>query len=129
MYAASCCSGAVAFTASGPPTMMGTCHCSRCRKLGASTIAFVRRDDLHWQRGQEHVAQYQPEAPYTYARCFCRLCGTALGEILSQADSFPIPANVFDGDIGLPNQFHVYVSEKPEWSVICDGAPQYATAP
>ena len=129
MYEASCCCGAIAFTLAATPTMMGTCHCTRCRKLGASTIAFVRREDLHWQRGKDQVAEYLPDAPYTYARCFCRVCGTALGEILSDADSVPIPANVFDTDLGLANQFHVFVAEKPGWSQICDGAPQYTTNP
>jgi hypothetical protein len=104
--------------------MMGTCHCSRCRKVGASTIAFVRREDLHWIEGKECVALYQPEPPYKYGRCFCKVCGTSLGEILSEETSFPIAANALDTDFGLKNQFHEFTSEKPGWYEICDGAPQ-----
>lgn len=40
----SCCCGAVAFELAKPPTMMATCHCARCRKLGASTFVSVRRE-------------------------------------------------------------------------------------
>ena len=103
---------------------MGTCHCSRCRKVGASTIVFVKKGSVHWLEGKEHVKLYQPEAPYKYPRCFCQICGTSLGEILSEEESFPIAANVLDTGMALKNQFHEFVAEKPDWYEICDGAPQ-----
>lgn len=124
MVSGSCCCGAVQFELLAPPSMMGTCHCSRCRKSGASTIVFVRREDLRWRQGKEQVALYQPEAPYKYGRCFCRICGTSLGEILSDAESFPIAANAIDTDLGLKNQFHEFVSDKPGWYDISDEAAQ-----
>ena len=103
---------------------MGTCHCSRCRKAGASTIVFVNKEDLRWVKGREQVALYQPSPPYKYGRCFCKICGTSLGEILSEDNSFPIAANALDTEIGLKNQFHEFVSEKPAWYDICDDVPQ-----
>jgi len=109
--------------------MMGTCHCSRCRKAGSSTIVFVRKDALTWLRGKEHVATYQPDAPYKYQRCFCKICGTSLGEILSEADSFPIAANALDTEMDLKNRFHEFVSEKPGWYEICDDARQFEGHP
>jgi hypothetical protein len=124
MIDASCCCGSVRFKLLAKPSMMGTCHCSRCRKLGASTIAFVKKQDLEWLQGKENVALYQPEAPYKYGRCFCRTCGSSLGEILSEEESFPIAANALDTDAGLVNSFHEFVGEAPGWSQICDDAPQ-----
>lgn len=120
----SCCCGAVKFALTSPPSVMGTCHCSRCRKVGASVLVFVRREDLQWRQGKEHVALYAPEAPYRYGRCFCRICGTSLGEILSEEETFPIAATALDTEVGLRNQFHVFTAEKPGWSDICDEAPQ-----
>ena len=124
MIEGSCCCGAVRFQLASEPSMMGTCHCSRCRKAGASTIVFVKKHDLIWVSGKEQVALYQPAAPYKYGRCFCKICGTSLGEILSEDDSFPIAANALDTDISLNNQFHEFVAEKPSWYDICDDAPQ-----
>lgn len=124
MIDGSCCCGAVTFQLTSEPAMMGTCHCSRCRKVGASTMVFVRKDSLRWLSGKGHVALYQPASPYKYGRCFCRICGTSLGEILSEEDSFPIAANALDTDPGLRNRFHEFVSEKPAWYDICDDAPQ-----
>ncbi len=122
MIKGSCCCGAVKFELTAQPSMMGTCHCSRCRKVGASAIVFVKRKDLKWLQGQEHVMLYQPAPPYKYCRCFCKVCGTSLGEILSKEDSFPIAANALDGGLELKNQFHEFVVEKPSWYEICDDA-------
>ena len=124
MIEGSCCCGAVKFRLASEPSLMGTCHCSRCRKVGASTIVFVEKADLTWIQGKDRVALYRPTAPYKYGRCFCEICGTSLGEILSDEDSFPIPANAFDTGLTLRNQFHEFVSEKPAWSDICDDAPR-----
>lgn len=124
MIDGSCLCGAVRFRLTAPPTLMGTCHCSRCRKAGASTIVFVKRESLDWVQGRDRVALFQPGAPYKYGRCFCRDCGTSLGEILSEEESFPIAADALDGDPGIRNAFHEFVAEKPAWAAICDDAPQ-----
>ena len=124
MIKGSCCCMAVQFELLAEPTMMGTCHCSRCRKAGASTIVFVKREDLKWIQGRDQVALYHPEPPYKYGRCFCKVCGSSLGEILSKEDSFPIAANALDSEFTLKNQFHEFVDEKPSWYRICDDAKQ-----
>ena len=125
MIKGSCCCGVVKFELLAEPSMMGTCHCSRCRKVGASTIVFVKKDDLKWIQGKDHVALFQPTSPYKYGRCFCKICGTSLGEILSEEDSFPIAANALDSELALENQFHEFVVEKPSWYKICDHAKQF----
>lgn len=125
MIKGSCCCGAVQFTLQAPPSMMGVCHCTRCRKLGASTMVFIKKDDLVWVQGRDQVQVFAPQPPYQYSRCFCRACGTSLGEILSDSDSFPISAHALDDDISLRVKFHEFVAEKPDWSPICDDAPQF----
>jgi hypothetical protein len=123
----SCCCGAIRFELLAEPSMMATCHCTRCRKVGASTFVFVRKEDLRWIRGRDHVQLFEPASPYKYGRCFCKTCGTSLGEILSEADSFPIAASALDSGLGLnlKNRFHEFVAEKPSWYEICDDARQY----
>jgi hypothetical protein len=120
----SCCCGAVKFELLNQPSMMGTCHCSRCRKVGASTIVYVKREDLKWVQGKEYVEVYKPQATYKYERSFCKICGTSLGEILSDLDSFPIAANALDDEMDVKNSLHEFVDEKPSWYQICDGAKQ-----
>nr|WP_243144801.1 GFA family protein [Litoreibacter roseus] len=111
------------------PSMMGTCHCSRCRKVGASAIVFIKKSDLEWVQGKEKLTTFQPAAPYLYSRCFCQICGTSLGEILSDDDTFPISANALDDAFEVRNQFHEFVAEKPSWYEICDAAQQFQGHP
>lgn len=129
MLKGSCCCGAVRFTVDQAPSMMATCHCTRCRKVGASTFVFVQRDSFQLETGASEVATYAPERDYRYARDFCRHCGSALGEMSGESDSFPLPANLFDDPLDLRVRFHEFVAEKPDWLPICDDARQFSGHP
>lgn len=129
MIDGSCCCGAVKFQIAAKPSLMGTCHCSRCRKVGASVLVFVKKQDLKWLEGRDQVALYTPPAPYKYGRCFCKICGTSLGEILSEESTFPISANALDTELDITNQFHEFVAEKPRWLEIGDAAKQFEGHP
>jgi hypothetical protein len=115
MIKGSCCCGNIKFELTKQPIMMGTCHCSRCRKSGSSTSVFVEKDSIRWIQGKELVATHIPEPPFKYLRNFCSRCGTSLGEILSSEDSFPIAANCLDDYPIVRNQFHEFVDSKPAW--------------
>ena len=129
MLNGSCCCGAVKFTVSEPPSMMATCHCTRCRKVGAATFVFVKRAALGLTEGEDAIAFYRPEDGYRYTRSFCSRCGTSLGEIGGEGDSFPIPASCFDDPLELTVRFHEFVAEKPAWLPICDDAKQFERHP
>lgn len=129
MLKGSCCCKSVKFEIHGPPVVMGTCHCTRCRKVGASTILLINKDSLTITSGKEFIATYFPEQSYKYKRNFCKNCGTSLGEIISTNEMFPIPANTIDIDLPLSVSFHEFVSEKPNWYEICDTAKQFIGHP
>ncbi|MCV3271281.1 GFA family protein [Roseobacter sinensis] len=111
----SCACGTVRFAIEGRPSALGTCHCSRCRKLGSSTILFVTRDQFRLLSGADHIKTISPRPPYTYTRSFCRACGTALGEPLSPDASFPINAHCLDDDPGVAHGFHEFTEDRPAW--------------
>jgi len=118
MIAGSCCCDAVKFTLSTKPKFLGICHCSRCRKLGASEFFMVEANSLTWIAGKELVSVYEPEPPFIYKRCFCSQCGTNLGEILSTESEFPVAANSLNIDPGLPVLFHEHIASKPSWQLL-----------
>lgn len=95
--------------------MMGMCHCSRCRNVGASSLAFVKSDKFKISTGREKITTFKAEPPYEYDRCFCSVCGTSFGEVLSKMDYFPINANCIDTEFEIENKFHEFVSEKASW--------------
>ena len=129
MIGGSCCCGAIRFTLTAPPSMLAICHCSRCRKAGASAFVFVDKADFHWVAGHELVQRFVPAPPYKLIRSFCRVCGSGLGEIGSDDQSFPVAANLLDDDFGLRPRFHEFVDEKPAWYEICDDAKQFPRHP
>lgn len=129
MIKGSCCCGAIQFEISESPSMMGMCHCSRCRKVGASALAFVKSETFKITTGRDNITTFKAEPPYKYDRCFCSLCGTALGEVLSGLEYFPINANCIDSEIELEIKFHEFVSEKPRWFKIGDQAKQFYDHP
>lgn len=129
MIKGSCCCGVVQFELAEEPSMMGTCHCSRCRKVGSSTLVFVKSEALKITQGLDKISVYKAVPPYKYDRCFCSVCGTTLGEILSNEDTAVVAANCLDVDIQLENKFHEFVSEKPSWLKIGDTAKQFDEHP
>jgi hypothetical protein len=129
MISGSCCCGDVKFELKEQPAMMGTCHCSRCRKVGASTIFFTKKENFTLRSGAENISYYPPENGYQYTRSFCKKCGSSLGEIGSENDSFPIPANLMDDPLELDVKFHEFTSEKPHWYDITDDAKQFTGHP
>jgi hypothetical protein len=92
-------------------------------------LLFVNADKFQITSGREKIVTYKAEPPYKYDRCFCSLCGTALGEVLSDMESFPINAHCMDSEIETENAFHEFVSEKPSWFKIGDNAKQFDEHP
>lgn len=125
----SCSCGTVAFTLSSPPSIMGTCHCTRCRKAGAGTFVIVKRSALRLMAGADAITTWKSGAPHDCEHSFCARCGTTLGEITSTNATFRVAASCFDDELGVRNGFHEFVSEKPGWQAICDEAKQFATQP
>jgi len=129
MYEGSCCCGGVKFTVAQKPRFVAACHCSRCRKVGATPFAMVHAEGFELLSGKELIVEYRPEPPFKYTRCFCGACGTSLGEITSRGKLFPIPVNCFDGEVDLEIAFHEHVATKPAWYPIAAGAKQFEGDP
>jgi hypothetical protein len=130
MLRGSCCCKAIEFEVDAEPKMIGTCHCSRCRKTGAPAFIVIRSDAFRFTKGQEFVARYVPEPPYTSPRLFCQKCGTALAELeLPQQGWGSVAVSALDGDPGVRNRFHEYVNSKAPWYEILDGQPQFQERP
>ncbi|MEQ9366654.1 MAG: GFA family protein [Leptospirales bacterium] len=129
MIHGSCCCGAVKFSLSKDPIFLAICHCSRCRKLGCSEFFMVRKDAFSWVSGRDAVAEYVPEKPYKYKRCFCKRCGSSLGEILSTDEEFPLSANSLDSDPEIKVWFHEHVASKPSWQLVHQEAKRFEGDP
>ena len=125
----SCVCGGVRFELRGRPLWLSYCHCSRCRKVGGMANLTVLAEHFRWTAGKELVARYEPEPPFHLVRCFCRVCGTYLGEPDTHPKAFPISAHALDDDPGVRPVLHEHVADKAPWYEIHDELPRFEADP
>jgi hypothetical protein len=83
-----CFCGAVEFSVTGKPEVMGYCHCSSCREWGAApvnTFTLWRRDKVHVTKGADKVGGYRKTPQIE--RKWCTLCG---GHLLTDIHSLEL---------------------------------------
>ena len=131
MIKGSCLCGGVKYEADGPLTAMARCHCVQCRKASGAEFATngnVPKDGFRIVVGEELLGEY--ESSPGRVRVFCGRCGSPL---FKRNDSQPqvvrLRLGCIDTEIQERPLAHVFVSEKPKWSEICDGLPQYDARP
>ncbi len=118
----------VQFEVDEEPTMMGTCHCTRCQRVTGSssgTAVLVAPDNFTVTQGEDLIKEYAEEG-FT-SRFFCSNCGSFLygrGENMMY-----VGAGAFDGDPGARPQFHMMVDHKAVWEEIHDDLPQFPEYP
>lgn len=118
----------VKFEVDEAPTMMGTCHCTRCQRQGGSggsTAIVIDPEKFAVTQGEELVKEYA-EGGFT-SRYFCGNCGSFLygrGENMMYA-----AAGAFADDPGVRPQFHMFVGSKAPWDEIHDELPQFPEYP
>jgi len=126
MIRGSCLCGKVKFEISGTPHSLSYCHCSRCRKTAGvfSTVMIGKAQDLNVVQGRDEIAKYVPEPPWKLERCFCRTCGTSLGDMAGD-DVYVIAASALDDDPGIKPTLHIHTAAKPHWYEIDDDLKKF----
>lgn len=128
-YRGSCLCKAIQFEVDEFLPEAGHCHCSMCRKFhGASfaTLASVPNASFHWISGEDELKGYTAENGTV--RSFCQHCGSSLFFAMPQAspDIIEVALGVFDDDIPLEPDVHIFVESGANWTVLADNLPKYA---
>jgi len=126
MIKGSCLCGKVKFEISGEPSSLSYCHCSRCRKSAGifSAVLIGKADDLQVTAGQDQIAKCIPSAKGMLERCFCKECGTSLGD-MATGDIYVIAASALDSDPGIRPTLHIHTASKPDWYQITDDLKKF----
>lgn len=126
MIKGSCLCGAVKFEIAGKPDSLSYCHCARCRKAAGlfSAVLVGKAGDLTVTRGQDNIARLKPGKDWRFARCFCRDCGTSLGDMVT-GDIYVVAASALDDDPGIRPTAHIHTASKPDWYDIRDDVMQF----
>lgn len=121
MIKGSCLCEKVKFQISGEPFSLSYCHCSRCRKAAGvfSAVLVGNADDLLVTAGQDDIAKYIPGPEWKFERCFCRECGTSLGD-MATGDIYVVAVSALDDDPKIRPTAHIHTASKPDWYEIVD---------
>ena len=124
LSAGGCHCGAVRYEISGPLRGVVMCHCTECQKLNGhlgahskaptAAIRIVRDDGLQWYPINDNAR-----------RGFCRQCGSPLFWEARGQFATGIVAGSLDDPAGLELLGHIFVGEKPSYSVIGDDLPRF----
>lgn len=128
MNAGACLCGRVRYEVDGPYAELIHCHCSMCRKHHGAPFASVvtaPRAGFRWIQGEEDVISYASSPAWT--RRSCRICGSVVSTLTDQTAC--IPAGNLVGELGTPQEMHIFVGSKAPWHSIGHPTPQHDTVP
>ncbi len=126
MYTGQCLCGTVAFEVDEIVGPFELCHCTRCRKSTGSAFAATvgaRASGFRITCGRDHIKTFElpvVEQPPAYTTCFCSRCGSAIPYADPAADWLEIPAGLFDTELPLSPERHIYIEYKATWESIHD---------
>ena len=126
-YEGQCFCGAVEVSVSGPPQVMGYCHCDDCRAWSASPVngfSIWSAEAVTITKGEEHIGTYKKTE--NSHRKFCKECG---GHIMTDHPGggiVDVYASILPG-LSFEPSIHVYYGEKI--MPVPDGLPKFKDIP
>jgi len=127
VYEGSCFCGAVQFTVSGGPAVMGYCHCESCRSWSAGPVnAFTlwKPEAVQITRGADNIGTYN-KTPKS-SRKWCKTCG---GHLFTEHPLWGL-IDVYAAVIPtFPHQAGVHVNYQETKLPMRDGLPKMKDIP
>jgi hypothetical protein len=130
MHVGHCLCGAVRYTVLSPFRYSFYCHCARCRAVTGSAFSVfgaVEKDHLRVESGEENIAVLERNPDNLVSRC--KLCGSPLFALVSEARFFHVQLGTVVGDPGIRPTCHIFVAFKAPWYTITDSLPQHDGLP
>ncbi|WP_460225125.1 GFA family protein [Aurantivibrio infirmus] len=113
-----CLCGTVKYSVKGEISSFHLCYCSRCRLATGSAHAsnmFSQPHYLTWISGENNIQRYELESAKSFAKQFCRTCGSAVPYINRSKTFLVIPAGtVVDGLNVIPDD-RIFCASKASW--------------
>ena len=118
-----CNCGAVSFSVTAAPGVVGYCHCTRCqRRTGAATSAqaWIDGDTLVFESGEELVRGWtHPDGGFE--KRFCSICGSHLfARSPSDPRQMAVRLGVLDPGHGLVPSYRHFTAYAADWEPIPD---------
>ncbi len=128
--AGSCLCGNVTFEVDGAITGVGSCHCSKCRKVsgtGGNAQFIVRTERFRWIRGQDHLQAFR--RPDGWGPDRCRTCGSPVPQSFDGGRRMWVPAGLMDDDLATDIKLHIFCGSRADWDHEAPDARHYDEYP
>ena len=111
-----CLCGGVAFEVDGPVRGVGSCHCSKCRRVSgtAGNAQFiVKMERFRWTRGQQDVVAFR--LPDGWGPTRCKTCGSPVPESYDNGKSMWVPAGLMNDPLETSIVRHIFCGSRADW--------------
>jgi hypothetical protein len=112
----SCLCGTVAFEVAGSIAGVGSCHCSKCRKVSgtAGNAQFiVRAERFHWLQGHDDVVAFK--LPDGWGPSRCKTCGSPVPASYGDGKRVWVPAGLMDEPLKTSVVQHIFCGSQADW--------------
>ena len=113
-----CLCSAVTFVINGEVSSFHLCYCSRCRRSTASAHAsniFTQPNNIEWLSGKNHIQRYELATAKSWAKQFCKICGSGLPYINRSGTFLVVPAGSLDDDHDLVPDDRIFCQSRAAW--------------
>lgn len=111
----SCLCGTVKFETRGPIKGIGSCHCSKCRKVSGTNgnaVFLVASNDFAWIEGQQNTLEFA--FPNGWGVTRCDTCGSPL-PASHDGKQYWVPAGLMDDPLNTEMKQHIFCASRADW--------------
>jgi len=126
----SCLCKTVTFEVTGPIKGIGSCHCSKCRKVsgtGGNAQFIVRTHRFRWISGADNLSKFKLADGWGPTRC--RTCGSPVPETYDGGERVWVPAGLMDDTLQTDFKQHIFCGSRADWDRESPDAKFFDTQP
>lgn len=127
-----CLCGSIKFEIDGAISSFHICYCSRCRHSTGSAHAsniFTEPNNISWVSGVELIQRFELESAKSWAKQFCKVCGSAVPYINRAGTYLVVPAGSLDENIELQPDDRIFCEDRCAWVESIADSPEFAGLP
>ena len=126
-----CLCGSVSYEVRGPFSKFAHCHCARCRKATGAAHAsnIYLKPEQPWVAGEELISRFDLPSATSFARWFCRSCGSPVPRITRSGRTVVVPAGSLDDHPVEKPKARMFSGSEAPWVCAGDDIPRHVEYP
>jgi hypothetical protein len=120
----------VAFDVEGSIMGVGSCHCSKCRKVsgtGGNMTFIVGMERFRWVRGAEGITKFARADGWGTSRC--NTCGSPVPASYDGGKCMWVQAGLMDDPLDTSILWHIFCGSQADWDHESPNVQRFAEYP